>query len=69
MTMPLSNQSDSNSIDQAFTVSVAVSASLKEKTFWSFAHLIFFFFFLDLLILLGGKKLSTKERNGHSLQW
>lgn len=45
MTMPLSNQSDSNSIDQAFTVSVAVSASLKEKTFWSFAHLIFFFFF------------------------
>lgn len=33
MTMPLSNQSDSNSIDQAFTVSVAVSASLKEKTF------------------------------------
>lgn len=69
MTMPLSNQSDSSSIDQAFTVSVAVSASLKEQTFWSFAH-FFFFFFLDLLILLlGGKKLSTKERNGHSLQW
>lgn len=38
MTMPLSNQSDSSSIDQAFTVSVAVSASLKEQTFWSFAH-------------------------------
>lgn len=67
MTMPLSNQSDSSSIDQAFTVSVAVSASLKEQTFWSFAH---FFGGGDLLILLlGGKKLSTKERNGHSLQW
>lgn len=44
MTMPLSNQSDSSSIDQAFTVSVAVSASLKEQTFWSFAHFFFFFF-------------------------
>lgn len=45
MTMPLSNQSDSSSIDQAFTVSVAVSASLKEQTFWSFAHFFFFFGF------------------------